>query len=130
GGRATDEAGDARPRLVSERNRADTAGDHPGGQDDAIDGAGLCPAESLREVQGTLPGFLSDRVDGAGLCPAQSSREVQGTLPGFLSDRSQGSHARSSSAPTSQRPPMDEVFKNWPARPTCPHPTVSWGTGA
>jgi hypothetical protein len=28
------------------------------------------------------------RVDGAGLRPAESSREVQGTLPGFLSDRS------------------------------------------
>jgi hypothetical protein len=27
------------------------------------------------------------RVDGAGLCPAKSSREVQGTLPGFLSGR-------------------------------------------
>ncbi|HSS39754.1 MAG TPA: hypothetical protein VLT58_13390, partial [Polyangia bacterium] len=28
-----------------------------------------------------------NRVDGTGLCPAESSREVQGTLPGFLSNR-------------------------------------------
>ncbi len=31
--------------------------------------------------------LLLVRVDGAGLRPAESSREVQGTLPGFLSDR-------------------------------------------
>ncbi|MFL5303721.1 MAG: lysylphosphatidylglycerol synthase transmembrane domain-containing protein [Polyangia bacterium] len=36
-----------------------------------------------------LPADPGDRVDGAGLCLAESSREVQGTLPGFLPDRDQ-----------------------------------------
>src|SRR5206468_7810385 len=33
-----------------------------GGQEDRVDGAGLRPAESSREVQGTLSGFPSDRL--------------------------------------------------------------------
>ena len=35
----------------------------------------------------SLTAHPAGRVDGAGLGPAESSREVQGTLPGFLPDR-------------------------------------------
>ncbi len=47
-------------------------------------GHGGCTPLGLGRTQ--LDDFI-DRVDVAGLCPAESSREVQGTLLGFLPDR-------------------------------------------
>jgi len=57
----------------------------------------------------------NERVDGAGLCPAESSREVQGTLPGFLSDRLRSS-ARGSRDPSGSR---STVGPYRPARAAC-----------